>query len=153
MQTQKHYVVRQKNRFTAWAWSPIIVLRVSLVATYLVWVFASAIAFIDGVPIFNLTTPQGWTPVWATVLGTSAIVSAIGSLADRWQKLEKWSSMVLSAMILTYVISLNSAAWLEGDLTREFAGAIAIIAAILPVTRFVYLAAQTGKKHAEPITS
>ena len=149
MQTAKHYVVAQRSRFAIWAWSPIIVLRVSLVTIYLLWTYAAGIAFIAGVPVFDLTTPVGWTPVWATVLGTSAMLSALGSLADRWSSVERWSSLILSGMIFAYVGSLNLVAWVEGDLTRQFVGAVALIAAVLPVTRFVYLAAQSGKKHVE----
>lgn len=135
-----------KTRIGVWAWSPVIVLRVALVATYLMYVYASVIAFVAGVPIFNITTPQGYASIWAGVLGVSALVSAIGSLTDRWQKVEKWASLALSAMVLGYVGGLNLMGWLSGDLNRQFVGAIALIAGILPFTRFVYLAAQSGKR-------
>lgn len=128
-----------------WAWSPIIVLRVALVSTYMLYVYCAVIAFIVGVPIFNLTTPPGWTPVWAVFLGVSALISAIGSVTDRWQKVEKWATLFLSAMLLAYVGGLNIVAWVELDLDRQFIGGVALIAAILPITRFVYLAAQSGK--------
>lgn len=148
MATQRHLVTRQRSRFAVWAWSPIIVLRVALVSTYLAYVYASAIAFISGVPTFTLTTPAGWTPIWAFLLGTSAVIAAIGSITDRWSGVEKWATLVLSAMALSYVIGINLVGFVEGDPGRQFAGAMSIIAAILPVTRFVYLAAQSGKKHA-----
>lgn len=149
MSSEKHYVNTQRNRFAIWAWSPIIVLRVSLLATYLGWVYASAVGFLTGIPIFDLTTPEGWTPIWAVILGTSAVIAGIGSISDRWHLVEKWASLFLSAMIFAYVGSLNLVAWLEGDLARQFVGAVAFIASILPVTRFVYLAAQSGKRHVD----
>lgn len=145
--------INPKSKFAIWAWSPIIVLRVALVATYVVWAFCATIAFIAGVPIFELTTPHGWTPIWALLLGISAIASAVGSLTDAWQKLERWSSLLLSGMILAYVGGLNIVAWGEGDLSRQFIGGVAFIAGILPITRFVYLAAQSGKRHATTIDS
>lgn len=141
--------VPQRSRWAVWAWSPVIVLRIALVGVYLGFVYASVIAFIAGVPVLRLTTPEGYTSIWAVLLGTSAVLSAIGSITDRWQQLEKWASLVLSAMMLAYVGGLNGVGFVEGDLDRQFVGAIAFIAFILPAVRFVYLAAQSGKrKHA-----
>lgn len=138
--------VSPRSRFAVWAWSPIIVLRVALLAAYLISVYSSVWAFIAGVPVFTLTTPQGWTPVWAVLLGTSAVVAAIGSITDRWQKLEKWASMVLSAMWFAYVGGMNLVGFADGDPSRQFLGAASITLLALPVSRFVYLAAQSGKK-------
>lgn len=138
--------VHPRSRWAVWAWSPVIVLRIALVGVYLGFVYASVIAFIAGVPVFRLTAPDGYTSVWAILLGTSAVLSAVGSISDRWQQLEKWASLVLSAMMLAYVGGLNGVGFVEGDLDRQFVGAIAFIAFILPAVRFVYLAAQSGKR-------
>lgn len=138
--------VHPRSRWAVWAWSPVIVLRIALVGVYLGFVYASVIAFIAGVPVFRLTAPDGYTSVWALFLGTSAVLSAVGSISDRWQQLEKWASLVLSAMMLAYVGGLNGVGFVEGDLDRQFVGAIAFIAFILPAVRFVYLAAQSGKR-------
>jgi hypothetical protein len=146
--------VRPKSRLAIWAWGPVIVLRFAVVSTYLGLVYASVIAFIAGVPIFELTTPQGWQPVWAVTLGTSAVIASIGSLSDKWQKLEMFAVAVVGAMMLAYVGGLNLRGFVDGDLDRQFIGVIAFIAAILPWTRFIYLAAQMGKrKHVLPSTT
>lgn len=134
------------TRLAIWAWGPVVVLRIALVAVYLGYVYASVIAFLAGVPVFRLTAPEGYTSLWAVLLGTSAVLAAIGSITDRWQQLEKWASLVLSAMMLAYVGGLNGVGFVEGDLDRQFVGAIAFIAFILPAVRFVYLAAQSGKR-------
>lgn len=149
MPTRYLEVVKPKTRFAVWAWSPIIVLRIALFLTYAFCVYGAIVAFIAGVPIFTLTTLPGYTPIWAVILGASAVASAIGAISDRWQRLERWASLVLSAMLLGYVGGMNIRALLEQDLSRQFAGAIAIIAMILPATRFIYLAAQSGKKRSE----
>lgn len=138
--------IRPKSRLGVWIWSPVIVLRVALFAVYAVYVYGAVIAFIAGIPIFTLTAPEGYTSAWAIALAISALLSAIGATSDHWQKLEKWSTLVLSALMLGYVGGVNLVGFLEMDLDRQFAGAIAIIAVILPVTRFIYLAAQSGKK-------
>lgn len=129
-----------------WFWSPVIVLRVALFLTYFVYVYASVIAFIAGVPILSLTTPEGYSSIWAVLLGLASLVAAIGSITDKWQKTEKWATLALSSLLLAYIGGLNIVGFLEGDLDRQFIGAIALIAGILPITRFVYLAAQSGKK-------
>jgi hypothetical protein len=140
--------IRPKSKLAVWVWSPVIVLRIALFMTYIAYVYASVIAFIAGVPIFDLTSPPGYTSIWAVLLGASAVFSAVGSIADRWQKTEKWATLALSALLLAYIGGLNLMGWAEYDLTRQFVGAIAFIAGILPMTRFVYLAAQSGKRHA-----
>lgn len=146
MPTSYLQVVDPKSRLAVWFWSPVIVLRVALFGTYLLYVYAALIAFLAGVPIFNLTAPDGYTSVWAILLGVSAVLCAIGSLTDRWQRLEKWSSAVLGSLLLAYIGGLNLVGFVEQDLDRQFVGAIAAIAGLLPITRFVYLAAQSGKQ-------
>jgi uncharacterized membrane protein SpoIIM required for sporulation len=85
MPTRYLETVNPQSRFAVWAWGPVIVLRVALVAIYLGYVYASVIAFISGVPIIDLTTPHGYRPIWAVLLGAAAVVSAVGSLTDhRW---------------------------------------------------------------------
>lgn len=142
--------IQPKTRFTSWAWSPVIVLRISLFITYFAWVFASVIAFLVGVKVFDLTTPPGWTAPWAIVLGGAAVFSSVGSITDRWQRLERWATLLLSAMILSLAIPVNMMGWLEHNLNSQFFGAIVIIAGVLPVTRFIYLAAQSGKRRVPP---
>lgn len=146
MPTSYLEVIAPKSKLAVWAWSPVIVLRVSLVITYMLYVYASVIAFLVGVPIFTLTTPPGWTPIWAVLLGAAAVASAIGSITDRWQRIERWATCALSGLLLAYIGGLNIMGFVEQDLDRQFVGVIALIAGVLPITRFVYLAAQAGKK-------
>lgn len=153
MPTRYLQVVNPKSRFALWAWSPVIVLRVALLIIYVLYVYAAGIAFIAGVPVFRLTTPEGYTAIWAILTAVAAVVAAVGSLTDRWQKIEKWATLVLSALLLAYIGGLNLVGYVEGDLDRQFIGVIALIAGVLPITRFVYLAAQSGKKRHDPIKS
>jgi hypothetical protein len=146
MPTRYLETVNPQSRFAVWAWGPVIVLRVALVAIYLGYVYASVIAFISGVPIIDLTTPHGYRPIWAVLLGAAAVVSAVGSLTDRWQRVELWATLGLSALLLPYIGGLTIVGFIEHDLDRQFIGVIAFIAAIMPMVRFVYLAAQSGKR-------
>lgn len=137
---------RQLTPLEQWAWSPVIVLRIALVIVYLLYVYGSVIAFLAGIPIFTLLTPEGYTSVWAALMMPAALVAAVGSLAERWeQRIEKWAALVLTALMSAYVIGVNAVGFASGDLDRQFVGVIALIAIVLPATRFVYLASQSGK--------
>lgn len=145
MPTRYLEVIQPQSSFARWAWGPAIVLRVSLVLTYALYVYGAIIAFLAGVPIFDLTTPQGWTSVWAVLLAVSAAFCMVGSVKDEWQAVEKWAALGLSSAVVAYIIPLNLVGYVEGDLNRQFVGVVATIAGVLPVGRFVYLVAQTGK--------
>ena len=148
LQVRKAAAVRQRSALHTWAWSPVIVLRIALVASYAGFVYSAVVAFIVGVPLFDLLGfVDGYTSVWAVLLGISAILCTFAAVHDKYQPLEKWASLILMAMMSCYVIGMNIVAYAEGDLTRMFVGGIGFIAWVLPATRFGYLAAQTGKKH------
>lgn len=138
---------RAKNRFETWAWSPIIVLRIALVTIYLLYIYSGIIAIIAGVPVFSLTAWEGYATIWGALMCVAAIISAVGALDDRWQVWERWASLALSSLMLAYVGGLNLVAFVAGDLDRMFVGGVAMIALVLPLCRFVYLASQAGKRH------
>lgn len=136
---------RRPTRFETWAWGPVIVLRWALLATYLLHVYLAAMAFVAGVPAFSLTTAPGYTSIWAFVMGTGAVVAAVGSLTDRWEKVEKWGALAVFATMLGYVGTIHILAYASGDIKRQAVAAALSIVLVLPAVRFVYLAAQTGK--------
>lgn len=138
-----------RNILEAWFWAPITVLRVSLVATYGLYIYAAWIGFWAGVPIFSLLTPPGYTSIWAVLLGIAAITCTVFSLRSKWEKMEKWAALALSALMAAYCMGLNMQGYTEQDLDRQFIGVIAVIAIVLPIGRFLYLAAQSGKKRHE----
>lgn len=152
MPTRYLQVVHPRSRFARWAWGPTIVLRIALVGSYIIAVYAATLAFIAGVPVFDLTTPAGYTVFWATLMGGSALVAAVASINDKWQRVEKWAALFVVSTLLTYVFALTGVAFGEHDITRQFVSAVAGGWSLLFTTRFVYLAAQTGKirRHATP---
>lgn len=138
-----------RNAVEAWFWAPITVLRVSLISVYALYVYAAWIAFRAGIPIFSLLTPPGYTSIWAVLLGIAAIICFITSLQAKWEKIERWAALGLFAMMAAYCVGLNLQGYTEGDLDRQFVGVVSVIAIILPLGRFLYLAAQSGKKPAD----
>lgn len=141
---------RPLSRFEVWAWSPIIVLRIALVIIYVLYGYASIVAFIAGIPLFdNVVDVTNFTSIWALLMGPAAVVAAIASTTHRWETMEKWAALVLTALQSGYVIGMNTAGFILGDLDRQYVAAVALIAIVLPATRFVYLAAQSGKGKAD----
>lgn len=138
---------RRISKFETWAWSPIIVLRIALTTIYGVIFYAGIVAIVAGIPLFSLTAPVGYSAPWGAVLAVSALIASIASGHDSWQKVEKWAGGVMTVMLSGYVVGINIVGFVSQDPTRQFGGAIAIAAFVLPVTRVIYLAAQTGKKH------
>lgn len=141
---------RKPTRFEQWAWGPVVVLRISLVGTYLLYVYFAAISFVAGVPAFNLTTFPGYTSVWAFIMGTGAVVAAIGSISDRWEPVEMWGALAVTAMMLGYVGTLHAIGFGSGDINRQAVAAALTITLVLPGVRFGWLAAQAGKRKKKP---
>lgn len=147
LQVRRAASARQRSALHTWAWSPVIVLRIALVIVYAAYVYASVIALLVGIPIFDLLDfGPGYTAIWAVLLGLSSMLAWVGSLGQKFEQIEKWAAMGMFCLLLAYVGGLNLQAYGMGDLTRMFIGVIAFIAMVLPAVRFVYLAAQTGKK-------
>lgn len=139
---------RSRSRFETWAWSPVIVLRVALVVTYLLHIGLATMAFIAGVPIFRLTAPEGYSDPWALFLGIGALAAAVGALDDRWRTLECWAALAVTAFAAGYVVPLYIVAFAAGDLNRQTVAIAVTFMLILPLSRFAWLAAQTGRRPA-----
>lgn len=137
---------RRPSKLEVWAWGPVIVLRAALLVTYLLHCYLAAMSFVAGVPAFSLTTFPGYTSVWAVIMGTGAVVAAVGSLTDRWEQAEKWGALAVFSMMLGYVGTIHVLAFASGDINRQAVAAGLSIVLVLPAVRFVYLAAQTGKR-------
>jgi hypothetical protein len=140
---------RIPTKFEVWAWSPVIVLRIALVVTYLLYINFAVRSMIAGIPVFTLTAPAGYTLIWGALLAIAATTSAVGAIDDRWNGVERWASLALSSLMFAYVGAMNLVAFVSGDVNRQAVGAAVAIGLVLPVCRFVYLAAQAGKKKAE----
>lgn len=71
---------REPGRFKRWAASPVAAYRIGLMLSYLAMMSVGAAAIAYGVPLFDRTTPDGWTGAWGVVVIISGLVAAIGSI-------------------------------------------------------------------------
>lgn len=139
---------RQLTRFELWAWSPITAFRLGLTATYLATIYFGISALIAGIPAFNLTAPNGWTPIWASLVTLGAMVGAIGSISDRhlFRRLELGGAWTLFVTIGIYAVVLLLLAYGAGDPNRAAVGAVLVVCGVTPAVRMVWLMSQLGRK-------
>lgn len=138
---------RTPTRFERWAWSPILAFRIGLTVGYLATVYFGVSAFIAGIPAFVITAPEGWTPIWATVLVIGGGVGAIGSVSDHkpWSRIELAGSWALFLTLGSYATVLLFLAYGNGDASRAAVGAGFVALGVQPAIRMVWLMSQLGR--------
>ncbi len=143
---------RRPTRFERWAWSPISAYRLGLTLGYVAMVYFGAQSFFAGVPAFTIAAPEGWTPIWASILTLGGIVAAIGSAASSkaFERVETVGAWVLLLTLGTYAFTLLVLAYGIGDQTRAAAGAGFVALGVQPLVRLLWLMSQLGRKKATP---
>lgn len=151
---------RTRSRVEEWAWSPVVVLRVGLVALYAINVYVAIVAFLAGVPVFTRTTPDGWQITWAVALMLSALIAAIcvsiDEPAHRHSKALRWAEMISAAGVFvlagTYSVALHVVGFGSGDQNRQVVAAVSVALFVLPFVRFLWLTSQLGRTPANSET-
>lgn len=141
-------VERVPSRFERWAWSPIIAFRIGLTAGYITTVYFGISAFFAGIPAFEFTAPEGWTPIWAAILILGGIVASFGSVADgpRFRRAELGGAVALFLTLGVYSAVLLILAYGVGDISRAAVGAGFVALAVPPGVRMLWLMSQLGRK-------
>lgn len=70
----------KSGRIRRWAASPVAAYRLGLMIGYWAMMLVGGSAITFGIPVFDRTTPDGWTPIWGTIVIISGLVAAVGSL-------------------------------------------------------------------------
>lgn len=95
---------------------------------------------------FTHHTSDALTVVWGALMAGSAGLSALLSVNERWESSERWTSMMLSSLLLAFAFVPIRLALL-GDLDVATYSTIAFVLSLVPSTRCVALIVKTGKKH------
>ena len=132
---------RRQTKFERWAWTEIPAYRLGLLLSYTFAVYFGVSALLAGVPAFNLAAPEGWTPVWASLLTLAGPVGLIGIGRDShaFHKVELVASAVLSTTLVTYAGTMLVLAYWTGDINRVAAGAGFAWLATGPLIRMFWL--------------
>jgi hypothetical protein len=117
---------RRPSRFQIWAFTDTGAYRLERVMGYGFAIYFGISAFIAGIPTFDLTAPDGWTPIWSAVLIISGPIGLVGT----WQNTPKfWKIELAGAFPMAGSLTVYAAAMLflaygpEGSEGRIAAGA------------------------------
>jgi len=115
---------RTRSRFELWAWTELPAYRLGLLLGYAGAVYFGISCFIAGVPAFDITAPEGWTPIWSSIITLAGPVGIIGIVKDtpRFHRIEIWASSAISLTLGTYAFSILVLAYGHGDVNRAAAG-------------------------------
>ena len=115
-----------KKRLTNWFKDPILVPRWLITLKYLAFAILGALSVIGGIPTLALATFESFTTYWSAGLIVAAVIAAVASLERRWEEAEKWSGLVVFALLASWSVAAIWRAASEGDVDR-MAGAFAVL--------------------------
>lgn len=135
--------------FREWAGSQVAAYRLGLVLGYVAMVYFGVSAAMAGIPTFTFTTPEGFTPIWASGVVIGGFIAAVGSLRAGaepitkgvrvYNQIEKVGSILLFATLGTYATILLFIGYGFGDGGRASSGAGFVALGVQPVVRMIWL--------------
>lgn len=146
---------RTPNSFTKWAGEPVVIVRAGLVADYAINVYVAIMAVTAGVPVFSLTTPDGWTTVWATLLIIASVIATVcissdapaaAAMRPKWRVVEFVSTGAVWVFTGSYAAALHILGFVSQDDNRQTAAAVSLGLVVLPLFRWVYLTWRLGRR-------
>lgn len=136
-----------KEVIERWADRHLAVPRWIVSTLYFLFVALGTAATVIGIPTIDLTTPNGYAAFWGIVVVVTAIVAGLASLRERFEVVERYAAIPLSAFLVTY----TAGAWAliltdVGQLFQRGAGAIVLtIMSFIPVVRCIYMLTRIGR--------
>lgn len=124
--------VEPVTNFMRNAWEPIAVPRWAITLKYLLFSAAGISAFFSGVTTLDLSTPQGYVPIWAAFMSLGAILGTIGSLRPKWG----WIEAIGASIIFAFLIVLVFLVFGRGSTAAAF---LLLIVNVLPGVRAFFL--------------
>lgn len=135
---------RRRSWLERWLFSEIPAYRLSLLVGYAFAMYYGISALIAGIPAFDLTAPDGWTPIWAWVIVVAGPIGLAGAVHDSpgFQRVELLGVTVLTGGLTVYALSVLFLAYGEHDEQRVTAGATLAALAAIHLVRMLWLIVQ-----------
>lgn len=124
--------------------SPIKVPRWVFLVKYAAFTAFGFYAAIAGTPTFDLSTPEGYRPIWAAFVVATAFATFVSCLFG-WWRVEQWTVLAMTSFMLAYVYSLAIRAWADGDSRAQAITVLTVAVMVLPVGRFLTLARRSAR--------
>lgn len=132
-----------------WASSQVAAYRVGLFLGYIIMIYFGFSALVAGIPIFEFTTPEGWTPIWASAVIVGSLVAAAGSIRAGSEPVTKevrvfngvelFGAITLFLTLGSYATLLLIFGYALGDDNRVAVGAGFVALGIPPTIRMLWL--------------
>jgi hypothetical protein len=145
--------VSRRKPFTVslqeWAGSQVAAYRVGLLLGYAAMIYFGASALVAGIPSFQFTTPEGFTPIWSVGVVLGGFIAAVGSLKAgsepmtkdviRFNRIELTGAILLFLTLGTYAVILLILGYRFGDNGRASIGAGFVALGVHPTIRMFWL--------------
>lgn len=135
--------------FSAWAKSQVTAYRLGLVLSYVATTGIGAVALVNGIPAFEITTPEWWTLIWSLAVILGGVVAAVGAIhagetpstlqVRTFNRIELAGSIALFLAMTGYAAVLLVLGYGYGDTSRASSGAVFVALGVAPAVRMVWL--------------
>jgi hypothetical protein len=112
---------------------------------YALFIPIGVTVFLASSPSLDLTTGAGYTALWAMILGATGLCAAIASLSPTWEVLERWSALILSALLIGYAFAPIQLV-IHGDTDKAAFSVISLVLAFPVVSQTIRLITRTGAR-------
>jgi len=126
-----------------WGLGAIVIPRWVLVVKYATFILIGITVYLASSPSLDITTSNGYTPLWSIAVTITASVSLIGSLRQRWERMEGWAVLCLAALLIGYAAAPLQLV-VSGDHDRAAYSALALALSVLPSARAWMLIRRAG---------
>lgn len=134
-----------KSHITLWSKQPaVLVPRWVLTAKYLGFCILGFLAFAGGIPSVALATFDSFTTYMSAGLCVASVIGVVASFRQKWEWIEKWAALVITAFLATWAVSATWRAFAEGDLDRAAGSFAVLLVAMLPALRSFGLMTRAG---------
>lgn len=116
---------------------PLHIPRWILLLKYLGFAFFGVVAYNVGVPRLDLTTPEGYRPIWAAAIVLFALTAALFLIIQK-PNLERISLVGLVGFLGVYIYAITQAALDGGEGYKALASVLWLLI-VFPAGRFVAL--------------
>lgn len=133
-----------RDRIRKWGSAPIVIPRWMLTLKYSFFVLLGLSVTLATSPSLEMSIGDWLTPAWGIAMVVAGGLSAVGSVGQELEPIERWASATLVVLLLVYSFSPVWIILTEQDWDRAAYSVTALALAGVPTARAWYLLRRTG---------